>query len=122
VCPYFVVYIFSSGFNILLGAYTQDTHIGKGKAFSITGRIEQKLDSFTPGPGAYSTPTAVGGGSSPSFTLSGRTNTTVSSDSPGPGAYTHESYVGKAPAFSISGRTEVRLESSAPGLFNEKYV
>ena len=55
------------------GAYTHGEHIGKGPAFSMTGRTRTNLATDSPGPAAYDSNTTTGKG--PSFSLSGRPDT-----------------------------------------------
>jgi hypothetical protein len=97
---------------LILYSYSTEHGIGKGPAYSLSGRPDARSESAAPGPGAYSPdlPSKSGG-----FSMAGRTEQKLDSSAPGPGAYDHGSHVGKAPAFSMSGRPEARLESEAPG-------
>lgn len=66
------------------GTYTHESGIGKGPAFSLSGRTDVRTDSASPGPGAY-TPEALN--RSGGVSMSGRYATPVSANGPGPGAY-----------------------------------
>ncbi len=44
------------------------------------------MDSFAPGPGAYTVPSQIGA-AAPAYSLSSRPSTALTSDSPGPGAH-----------------------------------
>ena len=62
--------------------------VDSGPAISITGRVAEKDQSYTPGPGAYDHQTDVGKG--PSFSLSGKVDLPSVSETPGPGTYDHK--------------------------------
>lgn len=67
-----------------MSTYTHESGLGKGPAYSISGRPDALNNSEGPGPGAYTPelPQKTVGAS-----MGGRYPTSVTSDSPGPGAY-----------------------------------
>lgn len=73
--------------SLMMCSYDSLSHVGKGPAFSVTGRQEQRLDSLAPGPGAYSPDVQKRG---PAYSMSGRTTTPITSEAPGPGAYHYD--------------------------------
>ena len=77
-------------FALTLLTYDHLPHIGKGPAYTLSGRTAGKVDSSGPGPGAYHT-TSGGttgiGADGRAFSMSGRPDSRVESGSPGPGAY-----------------------------------
>lgn len=67
-----------------LGTYSTQVGIGRGPAYSLSGRTEIRPESAAPGPGAYSPehPTKNIG-----FSMAGRNEQKFDSFAPGPGAY-----------------------------------
>lgn len=74
-----------------MSTYTHEPGLGKGPAYSISGRQDTIKESAVPGPGAYTPelPTKNSG-----VHMSGRYASSISSDSPGPGAYPINSLLG----------------------------
>ena len=70
--------------GLILSIYSHESGLGKGPAYSLSGRPEARGDSEGPGPAAYTPdqPGKTGG-----VSMSGRYASTISSESPGPGAY-----------------------------------
>ena len=59
-------------------------------SYSLSGRHPEKLESISPGPGAYSenSMTAVLG-KPPAYSMGSRSPTKINNETPGPGAYTY---------------------------------
>ena len=91
--------------------YSAANGIGKGPAYSLSGRTEAKMESAVPGPGAYTHGEHIGKG--PAFSMSGRTRTNLATDSPGPAAYASDTMVGKGPSFSLSGRPDSKMDTDS---------
>ena len=73
------------------GTYSVESGIGKdAPAVSMSGRQEQKVDSFQPGPGTYAQLVKPIGSEAPSYTMAARPAGSSASDAqPGPGSYSY---------------------------------
>ena len=91
--------------------YSAANGIGKGPAYSLSGRTEAKMESAVPGPGAYTHGEHIGKG--PAFSMTGRTRTNLATDSPGPAAYDSNTTTGKGPSFSLSGRPDSKMDTDS---------
>lgn len=98
--------------SLIFASYEHLPQIGKGPAYTLSGRTEGKAEAGAPGPGAYDTSSRLGG---PAYSLSGRADNRMDSNSPGPGAYDHSTHVGKGMGSTIAGRLPNKLDNDVPG-------
>ena len=98
------------------GAYDYRSTLGDAPKWSFKGRHGQRIDSFSPGPGTYSTELwRTTGSDAPAKSMSSRYNLENKQVVPGPGEYDTAGRVGQGPSFSLSGRHKEKDYVSSPG-------